>query len=125
SAQPADNLGRLNTGPQGSYAYGDSAHVHAATAVGSTYTASYNAAGDMTCRAPTTASTCAGGTPTGAQLSYNNEGQLLGWQNAPGSPSTGVAYLYDCQGQRVVQQVTTGGTATSTVYIGNVEAVSS
>src|SRR5205823_12738477 len=76
-----DVLGRLATGPLGSYAYGAAAHAHAATAIGAQYTAAYDAAGNMTCRAPSTSSTCAG-TPTGAQLTYNNESELSGWQNA-------------------------------------------
>jgi hypothetical protein len=38
------------------------------TAIGSGYTAAYDAAGNMTCRAPTSTTTCTG-TPTGAQLS--------------------------------------------------------
>src|SRR5207302_1531787 len=107
-----DVLGRLATGPLGTYAYGSAAHVHAATAIGTQYTAAYGAAGDMTCRASTTSSTCAG-TQTGAQLAYNNESELSGWQNAPSSPSTTTAFLYDGQGQRVAQAVTQGGTTTT------------
>jgi RHS repeat-associated protein len=118
-----DTLGRMATGPLGSYSYGSGAHVHAATAVGSGYTASYDAAGDMTCRAPTTASTCAGASPTGAQLAYDPEGQLTSWQSAPSSPSSTVAYLYDCQGQRVALQVTQAGATTTTVYVGGLEEV--
>jgi hypothetical protein len=64
-----------------SYTYGDSAHLHATTAVGSGYTAKYDAAGDMTCRATTSSLTCAG-TITGAKLTYDNEGGLTAWQNA-------------------------------------------
>jgi RHS repeat-associated protein len=114
-----DTMGRLATGPLGTYAYGDAAHAHAATAVGTAYTASYDAAGDMTCRAPSGSSTCAGSSPTGAQLAYNSEGQLVSWQGG------GVAdlFLYDCQGQRVAQQVTQGGATTTTVYVGGLEAV--
>jgi hypothetical protein len=58
-----DNLGRLTSGPLGSCTYGDSAHLHAATAIGSgspTWTASYDPAGNMTCRAPSSSTTCAG-----------------------------------------------------------------
>jgi len=53
----------------GNYTYGDSSHPHAVTAIGSSgaYTASYDAAGDMTCRAPTSSVTCSG-VPTGATL---------------------------------------------------------
>jgi RHS repeat-associated protein len=114
-----DTLGRLATGPLGSYTYGSTAHVHAATAVGTGYTASYDAAGNMTCRAPGATTTCAGSSPTGAQLAYDNEGQLASWQGG------GVTdrFLYDCQGQRVAQQVTQGGATTTTVYVGGLEAV--
>jgi YD repeat-containing protein len=75
----------------------------------------------MTCRAPSGSSTCAG-TQTGAQLGFNNEGELASWQNAPSSPSTTAQFLYDGQGQRVAQAVTQGGTTTTTVYVGSVEA---
>ena len=107
-----DVLGRLTTGPLGSYAYGDPASVHAATAIGTGWTAAYDAAGNMTCRAPSGASTCAG-TQTGDQLAYNNEGELAGWQNAPTTPSTSAQFLYDGQGQRVAQMVTQAGATTT------------
>ncbi|HEY7199658.1 MAG TPA: hypothetical protein VIC57_05580, partial [Candidatus Dormibacteraeota bacterium] len=117
-----DVMGRLATGPLGSYAYGSAAHVHAATSIGTTWTAAYDAAGNMTCRAPSPSSTCAG-TPTGAQLGYNNEGELMAWQNAPTSPSTTASFLYRGDGQRVAQAVTSGSTTTTTVYVGGVEEV--
>jgi RHS repeat-associated protein len=79
----------------------------------------------MTCRAPTTSSTCAGGSPTGAKLSYNTEGQLASWQNTPTSPTTTAGFLYDGAGQRVAQQVTQGGATTTTVYVGGGEEVAS
>jgi hypothetical protein len=47
-----DNLGRLTSGLLGSYTYGDSALLRAATTIASSYTASYDASGNMTCRAP-------------------------------------------------------------------------
>jgi hypothetical protein len=53
--------------PAGAYTYGDGAHLHAVTAVSAGYCAAYDAAGNMTRRAPTSAVTCAG-TQTGAQL---------------------------------------------------------
>jgi YD repeat-containing protein len=120
-----DVMGRLTSGPQGTYAYGDPAHVHGATGAGTSYTSSYDAAGDMTCRTPTTSSTCVGGSPTGARLSYNTEGQLAAWQNTPTSPTTTAGFLYDGAGQRVAQQVTQGGATTTTVYVGGVEEVAS
>jgi RHS repeat-associated protein len=117
-----DVMGRLTSGPQGTYAYGSAAHVHAATAIGTTWTAAYDGAGNMTCRAPSSSTTCAD-TQTGAQLAYNNEGELTNWQNTPSSPTTTDRFLYDGQGQRVAQQVTTGSTTTTTVYVGGVEEV--
>jgi RHS repeat-associated protein len=118
-----DVMGRMATGPAGSYAYADPAHLHAATSAGTGYTATYDAAGNMTCRAPTGASTCAGGAPTGAQLAYDNEGRLASWQSSPTAPSSTDGFLYDGQGQRVAQQVTQGGVTTTTVYIGGLEQV--
>jgi RHS repeat-associated protein len=118
-----DTLGRLTSGPLGSYTYGSSQHVHAATSIGSGYTATYDAAGNMTCRAPTSATTCTGSTPTGNQLSYDNEGRLVAWQNTPSSPSTTEGYLYDGEGNRVEQQITQNGTTTTTVYVGGIEEV--
>ena len=53
-----------------------------ATASTSGETATYDAAGDMQCRAPTSAVTCAGTTPTGASLNYDAERRLSHWQNA-------------------------------------------
>jgi len=56
---------RLTSRPLGAYTYGDSAHIDGVTAIGGTsYAASYDAAGDMTCRAPTSRQTCSR-TPTG------------------------------------------------------------
>jgi RHS repeat-associated protein len=115
-----DNLGRLTSGPLGSYVYGSSTHLHGVTSIGNAYTATYDLAGDIICRAPTSATTCAG-TPTGAQLGYDNEGVLAKWQNAPSSPTATATYLYDGQGNRVEQQVTSGGVTTTTDYVGNVE----
>jgi RHS repeat-associated protein len=115
-----DNMNRLTSGPAGSYTYGDSAHLHAATAVGSAYTAKYDASGDMTCRAPSSSQTCAG-TPTGAALSYDNEGRLTAWQNAQSSPTSTDNFLYDGEGNRVEQQSAASGTTTTTIYVGGVE----
>jgi RHS repeat-associated protein len=115
-----DNLGRLNSGPLGSYAYGDAAHLRAVTAIGGTYTSAYDAAGNMTCRAPSASTTCVG-TQNAAKMTYNNEGQLSNWQNQPSSPTNTAAFLYDGQGHRVVQQTTSGTTTTTTVYIGDLE----
>ena len=115
-----DNMGRLTSGALGTYTYGNSTHVDAVTAIGGLYTAAYDAAGDMTCRAPNSATTCSG-TQTGAQLTYNSQGQLAGWQNQPSGPTSTDAYLYDGQGNRVAQQTVSGGVTTTTAYVGNIE----
>jgi hypothetical protein len=77
-------------------------------------------AGDLTCRAPSSATTCAG-TPTGAALNYDVEGRLWLWQASPNNNHYD-GFLYDGAGHRVGQQAVNGGT-TQTVYIGNLEAV--
>jgi hypothetical protein len=121
-----DTLDRLTSGPLGSYSYGDSAHLHAVTSIGSgpTYTATYDAVGDMTCRAPDNTTTCAG-TQTGVQLGYDNEGLLATWQNAPSSPTTTDGFLYDGAGNRVEQLVTVNGsiTTTTTYVAGGLEEI--
>jgi RHS repeat-associated protein len=116
-----DNLGRLTNGPAGAYSYGGP--LHGVTAIASTYSASYDVAGNMTCRAPAPTATCAGGSPSGAKLTYDNEGRLTGWQNTQSNPTTTVAFLYDNEGNRVEQVVTQNATTTTTVYVGNVEQV--
>jgi RHS repeat-associated protein len=118
-----DAMDRLTSGPLGAYTYGDPAHLHAATGIGSTYSASYDAAGNMTCRAVTAGTSCAAGSQTGARPSYDNEGQLIAWQSPAGSPASSTADLYDGAGQRVEQQVTAGGTTATTVYVGDLEEV--
>ncbi|HEU5227241.1 MAG TPA: RHS repeat-associated core domain-containing protein [Ktedonobacteraceae bacterium] len=112
----------LVTGPAGSYTYGNSSHPHAITAASNGYSAAYDAEGNLTCRAPSSATTC-NGTQTGQQLSYDIEGRLSTWQNQPGSPSSTANYLYDGAGNRVAMQTTVNGTATLTAYIGSIEEV--
>ncbi len=111
----------------GSYTYGNSAHLHAATATAGGYSATYDAAGDMVCRAPTSATTCTGGSPTGAQLAYDAERRLTHYQNIPGaSPDVEAWYLYDGEGNRVEQAVKQAGVTTSTYYLaGGTEEVRS
>ncbi len=117
-----DNMGRLTQGPQGSYTYSNPAHLHGATSIGSSWTASYDAAGNMTCRAASSDTTCTGSSSEGAQLTYDSSGQLVGWQDKPTHPSSTASFLYDGQGQRVAQQ-TQDGSNTLTVYVGNIEEV--
>ncbi|MEO7003275.1 MAG: hypothetical protein ABI068_15790 [Ktedonobacterales bacterium] len=92
-----DTLDRLTSGYGGAHVYGDSAHTHATTAlqVGlapqPAYSAAYDAAGELICRAPTSATTCQGSSSswTGAVMRADNEGRLAHWQSAPGSsPAT-------------------------------------
>lgn len=116
----------------GSYTYGpgqqagsNPAPLHGSLSIGASYSASYDAAGNMACRAATSGTTCSGSNPSGAQLSYDNEGRLTAWQNAPGgSPTTSDGFLYDGTGNRLAQQITQNGVTTTTVYIGNFEEVS-
>jgi YD repeat-containing protein len=107
-----DTLGRLTSGPGGAYTYGDSAHKHAATAVGTNWTAQYDASGDMTCRAPTSSATCSG-TITGAALTYDNEGWLTAWQDEPSSPTSTDSFLYDGEGNCVALKATERSPTTS------------
>ena len=58
-----DTLNRITGGALGTLTFGDSAHLHAATSSSAGETASYDASGDMVCRAPTSATTCAGSSP--------------------------------------------------------------
>src|SRR5262249_694747 len=111
----------------GSYTYADSAHLHAATATTGGYGATYDAAGDMVRRAPTSVTTCSGGNPTGAQLAYDADRQLTHYQNIPGaSPDVEAWYLYDGEGNRVEQAVKQSGVTTSTYYLpGGAEEVRS
>src|SRR5262249_39591072 len=111
-----DPQNRLTSGPAGSsYTYGGS-QLDAATSTSGGTTAGYNTAGDMTCLAPTSATTCSG-TQTGSQMSYDNEQRLLSWQNVPGgNPTTQVHYHYDGEGNRVAMKVAGGGTTTFTYY---------
>ena len=64
AAYTYDAANRLHSSPLDNYTYGDNSHVDAATAIGgSAWTASYDTNGDMLCRAPTSATTCAGHAP--------------------------------------------------------------
>jgi RHS repeat-associated protein len=116
-----DTMGRLTNGPLGGSTYGDGNHLHAMTQAWP-YTASYDAAGNMTCRSPNSGfSVGCLGQQTGDLMTYNNEGQLSNWQTPPGAPTITVAFLYDGQGNRLAQQSTQGGSTTTTVYLGSLE----
>ena len=126
-----DAMNRLTSAPTlGSYQYdtpGTPTHAASSTISGgsATYSASYDAVGDMTCRAPSSATTCVG-TPTGQQLQYDAERRVSHWQSSPSSPTSSTDYLYDGSGQRVEQADTSGGTSTQVYYVfGGLEEVSS
>jgi RHS repeat-associated protein len=123
--QQSDNYnvdGGLTSGPSGSYTYGDSTHPHAVTSTSNGYSAAYDAAGNLTCRALNSSTTCSG-TQTGQQLSYDAEGRLSSWQSQPSSPTSTANYLYDGAGKRVAMLTTVNGTTTLTAYIGSIEEV--
>ncbi len=117
--------GGLVSGPAGNYNYGDSSHPHAVTSTSNGYSATYDAAGNLICRALTMTTTCSGSSPTGQQLSYDAQGRLSIWQDQATSPTQTVNYLYDGSGNRVAMQSTGNGTTTLTSYIGSIEEVQS
>jgi hypothetical protein len=118
-----DAQNRLTDGSLRTHSYGDSAHLHAATALSSGYTASYDAAGDMVCRAPTSSTTCVG-TQTGGQYTYANERRMVHWQTAPGSGVTPSADEgYDGDGTRVEDAYHTSSSATTLYLAGGLEEV--
>ncbi|HEU5378530.1 MAG TPA: RHS repeat-associated core domain-containing protein, partial [Ktedonobacteraceae bacterium] len=82
--------------------------------------AAYDAMGNMTCRNVdmTTGHTCGGSTPTGATMTYDNQGRLVSW-TAPSGTSADKTYLYDNQGNQVLATSAVGGTSTDTVYFDN------
>ncbi|HEU5383590.1 MAG TPA: RHS repeat-associated core domain-containing protein [Ktedonobacteraceae bacterium] len=112
----------LTSESAGNYTYGDSSHPHAVTSFSNSYSAAYDAAGNMICRSLTSATTCSG-TQTGQQLSYDAQGRLSSWENQPTSPNQTANYLYDGSGNRVAMLITVNGTTTLTTYIGSIEEV--
>ena len=115
----------------GNYSYGASGHLHAVARCrdGRTgYSAAYDAAGELTCRA-VGASTCTNATPTGQALGYDALRRLISWQDATTSPTATGAYAYDGSGSRVWQQdtSTSGGvtTTTTTTYILGIAEITS
>ncbi|HEY1349190.1 MAG TPA: RHS repeat-associated core domain-containing protein [Ktedonobacteraceae bacterium] len=114
-----DDLDRPGSSSAGSYTYGESNHVHAVTALSTVPNqyAAYDAMGNMTCRNidTTGGQTCAGSTPNGAVLTYDNEGRLASW-TAPGETGASATYLYDNEGTRVLTTATQNGTPTDTIF---------
>ncbi|HKT03554.1 MAG TPA: RHS repeat-associated core domain-containing protein [Rugosimonospora sp.] len=111
-----DVMDRLTSGPLGAYQYTDPAHPDAPTQVGTGYTASYDAAGDLTCRAVTNLGPC-------AVIGYDNEGRMSSWQDAPTAPTRTATELYDPDGTKVAQQVTGGDGTSTVVYVDGLEEV--
>jgi RHS repeat-associated protein len=120
-----DSLDRMASGPAGSVTYGDINHVHAATSLGNMPNpyAGYDAMGNMTCRNTDTTSghTC-GSSPTGALMSYDNEGRLASW-TAPSGTTASDSFLYDNEGNRVLQRVNTGTVTDTITFDGYSETV--
>jgi RHS repeat-associated protein len=114
-----DTLDRMTAESGSAFTYGDSSHLHALTSTSAGYSAAYDQAGNMTCRAPASGATCAG-TPTGAQLTYDNQGQLTAWQNAPATPTTTETMAYDGDGRLVARKVNGG---TPTYYLDTLEEI--
>ena len=114
-----DALDRTTSSSAGSYTYADANQVHAVTGLGSVPNpyAAYDAMGNMTCRNTdtTSAHTCAGGSPTGAAMSYDSRGQLATW-SAPSGTVGSAHYLYDIEGNRVLTNSSNAGSTTDTVY---------
>ncbi len=72
----------------------------------------------MTCRAPTSSTTCTGSTPTGAQLTYDSERRLVSRQDGTESPPNVVnQYAYDGAGNRVARHVDSYGSAWTIGYL--------
>jgi RHS repeat-associated protein len=120
-----DSLDRMASGPAGSVTYGDINHVHAATSLGSMPNpyAGYDAMGNMTCRNTDTGSghTC-GSSPTGALMSYDNEGRLASW-TAPTGTSATDSFLYDNEGNRVLQESTSSSITDTITFDSYTETV--
>ncbi|HEX6818386.1 MAG TPA: hypothetical protein VF120_08430 [Ktedonobacterales bacterium] len=81
-----DTANRLTSSPTGTSIY-DPHHVHAVDSIGTSYSAAYDAAGNMTCRAPSSSSLCTPSAQNGQLLTYDNEGRTTSWQNTPTNPT--------------------------------------
>lgn len=113
-----DDLDRMMSGREGTYTYGDANHIHAVTKLSDVPNkyATYDTMGDMTCQNTdtTSAHTCGGSTPTGALMSYDAIGRLIGWTAPSGTTATDT-FLYDGEGNRVLQSVSSTVNGTTTV----------
>ncbi|HEX6820038.1 MAG TPA: hypothetical protein VF120_16805, partial [Ktedonobacterales bacterium] len=69
--------------------------------MGSIYSAAYDAAGNMTCRAPSSSSLCTPTAQNGQLLTYDNEGRTTRWQNATSAPTSMEQMAYDGEGHRL------------------------
>ncbi|GER89983.1 hypothetical protein KDW_41450 [Dictyobacter vulcani] len=123
-----DALDRFVQGPAGSVTYGNFP-AHAPVKLGNipqTY-ASYDSAGNMTCRnVDVDVSHSCDASQTGATMTYDNEEHLVTWTAPNGTQATD-QFLYDGTGNRVLQRVsTTVGTTTkvvNTITFGNYTVV--
>ncbi len=116
-----DPLDRMTSSSSGSNVYGDSAHPHAQTSNGPANSASYDAAGDMTCRSTTSNTQCSTSGQNGQLMAYDSEGRMTSWQDAPTNPTNTENMAYDGEGNRVALQVNGG---TPTYYVGSLEELS-
>ncbi len=101
-----DSLDRMSSGPMGTVGYSNG-HVHAANTLSSIPNkyATYDDMGNMTCRNvdTTSAHACGGSNPSGALMTYDNEGRLATW-TAPSGTTASDSFLYDNEGNRVLQR---------------------
>ncbi len=117
-----DTLNRLTTGPLGpGYTYGDTNHLDAVTSAPG-YTATYDAAGDMACRAPTSSQSCPGS--FAQALSYDILHRLSGYINKTKYTTATATYVYDGENNRVEQLYSPRQLSTTTTqYIGAYEEI--
>jgi hypothetical protein len=115
-----DTLDRMTSTNSGANSYADAAHLHAGTGIGGYFSAAYDAAGDMTCRSTSSSSLCSTSSQNGQVMTYDNEGRMTSWQDAPSNPTNTEAMAYDGEGNRVALQINGGA---PTYYLGNLEEI--
>ncbi|MHB8598471.1 MAG: RHS repeat-associated core domain-containing protein [Ktedonobacteraceae bacterium] len=104
------------------YLYCNSATPHQVTGIyatgstcaskaGKTYTATYDAWGNVVSR-----TLGSGSSADTATLSYDLLNQFIEWNDATSGNQSQAWYAYDASGNRVLQRATTGGATTITVY---------